>query len=113
MRATEIYVECQVCQGFRHERLCRGAGAWCRQDSSPPARQKVSAFPWWHRRQFTYLDESQFFVWEMGILSADDGKIAQNCMDETFQYFIASRKIPWTEEAGGLQSIGLLRVRHD
>ena len=23
------------------------------------------------------------------------------------------KKIPWTEEAGGLQSMGLLRVRHD
>ena len=24
-----------------------------------------------------------------------------------------ARKIPWTEEPGGLQSMGLLRVRHD
>ena len=26
---------------------------------------------------------------------------------------ILARKIPWTEEPGGLQSIGLQRVRHD
>ena len=26
---------------------------------------------------------------------------------------ILARKIPWTEEAGGLQSIGSQRVRHD
>ena len=26
---------------------------------------------------------------------------------------ILAWKIPWTEEPGGLQSVGLLRVRHD
>ena len=26
---------------------------------------------------------------------------------------ILARKIPWTEEPGGLQSMGLQRVRHD
>ena len=26
---------------------------------------------------------------------------------------ILAQRIPWTEEAGGLQSIGLQRVRHD
>lgn len=97
MRATKIYVVCQVCQGFRHERSCRGAGGRVQAGQLSTARQRqrqrVSTFPWWHRRQFTYLDESQFFVCEMGILSADDGKIAQNCMDETFQYFIAARQV--------------------
>lgn len=95
MRATKSYVVCQVCQGFRHERLCRGTDGRVQagQLSTVRQRQRGSAFPWWHRRQFTYLDESQFFVCEMGILSADDGKVAQNCMDETFQYFIASRQV--------------------
>ena len=29
------------------------------------------------------------------------------------QFSILARKIPWTEEAGGLQSIGLQRVGHN
>ena len=31
----------------------------------------------------------------------------------TIHSSILARKIPWTEETGGLQSLGLQRVRHD
>ena len=69
---------------------CRRQGA---DRTALHRRGGVRAFPGWHRRQFACLDESHFCVCEMGILCADDGKIAQNCMDETFQYFIAGRQV--------------------
>ena len=42
---------------------------------------------------------------------ARSGRFTGGGNDNPLQYSCL-KKIPWTEEAGGLQSMGLLRVRH-
>ena len=45
-------------------------------------------------------------IWSLGLQDPLEEEMATHCSTLAW-------RIPWTEEPGGLQSLGLQRVRHD
>ena len=48
-------------------------------------------------------------MWEIQVWSLDQ----ENPLEKGMATSILTWRIPWTEEPGGLQAVGLERVRHD
>ena len=60
---------------------------------------------WW-RTHLSMQETKETWIWPLGYEDPLEKGMATHSS-------ILAQRIPWTEEAGGLQSIGLQRVRHD
>ena len=67
---------------------------------------KISGLPWWLSGKRTHLPMQETQVQFLGREDPREKEMATHSN-------ILAWRIPWTEEPGGLQSMGLQRIGHD
>ena len=69
----------------------------------------LTGLPWWLSRKRTCLPKQEMEETQVRSLGRDDPLEKEM----TTHSCVLAWEIPWTEEPGGLQSMGSQRVRHD
>ena len=71
----------------------------------------MSKLSWYWPSLVTQMVKNLFAVWETGVQSLSGEDALEKEMATHSSIF--AWRIPWTEEPGGLQSMGSQRVQHD